>query len=54
MSWGNESDYNEWLEEICEEDTPEISGWFNCEDNERSQYLEDHPNLFDHPNPYED
>ena len=48
MAWGNENDYREWLEEIGEEDSPEVAGWFFCEEDQRAKYLEEHPDLFDH------
>lgn len=36
MSWGDEEDYKEWLEDIGEEDTSEIAGWFFCDESERA------------------
>lgn len=48
----DDNQYDEWLNDIGEEDTSEIRGWFYCEENERAQYLEDHPDLFDHDDYY--
>ena len=35
-------DYEEWLEETGLEDTEENHGWFDCPDDERSSYIEEH------------
>ena len=45
MSWGDEDDYQEWLVEICEEENDANRGWFFCDEDERSNYLEEHPEL---------
>ena len=34
--------YEEWLEVTGVEDTSEAEGWYNCEEEDRYQYIQDH------------
>jgi len=34
--------YEEWLELSGIEDTEEARGWYECEEGDRAQYIEDH------------
>ena len=45
MAKNSESDYNKWLDEIEEHDTEENREWYNLEDNERADWLKEHPDF---------
>ena len=34
--------YNEWLESAGEQDSKENRGWYNCPEEERSDYIKNH------------
>ncbi len=35
-------DYDDWLNETGLDDTEENKGWFNCPDDDRADYIENH------------
>ena len=41
------SDYEQWLEETGNEDSEETRGWYDCPDDQRSQYIEEHPDWWE-------
>lgn len=43
------SDYEQWLEEICDVDTPENREWYECPLEECAEWLEKHPDYGDVP-----
>ena len=47
MGWETQDpkNYEEWLEIIEEDDTPENREWYDLPDDERSDWLEDHPDF---------
>lgn len=40
-------DYEEWLEITELEDTEENRGWYDCLEEDRSQYINDHPDWWE-------
>lgn len=36
------TDYEEWLENANLEDTEENRGWYDCPEEDRYQYIQDH------------
>jgi hypothetical protein len=36
-------DYLEWLDETGLEDTDDNRGWFECPEDERANYISEHP-----------
>lgn len=41
------SNYEEWLEEVGLDDTAENRGWYECEEDDRASYIEDHQEWWD-------
>lgn len=37
------NDYQRWLEEADVEDTKENKGWYDCPDEDKSDYIRDNP-----------
>lgn len=40
-------DYEDWLEKSGLEDTEENRGWYDCDEDDRYQYIQDHPDWWD-------
>lgn len=38
-----DDNYKDWLEETGLQDTTENRGWFECSDEDRSTYINEHP-----------
>lgn len=38
----DDESYYEWLEDTCLEDTEENRGWFECPDDDRADYIDEH------------
>jgi len=36
------NDYQDWLKETGNEDTDENRGWYECPEDERADYIEEH------------
>jgi hypothetical protein len=39
--------YEEWLEQTDQDDTQNARDWYNCPDEDREQWMENHPGYFD-------
>lgn len=44
----SEEDYQKWLENSMEEDTPEAREWYSLEEDDRYDWMVEHPDAFLH------
>lgn len=42
MAFIDDDGYQDWLEESDLEDSEEVRGWYDCPEDERAQYIEEH------------
>lgn len=40
-------DYQDWLDETGLEDTSENKGWYDCEEDERYDYIQNNPDWWE-------